>query len=129
MRANYATKLPLRLREKLQQHYTSHPDKDEAFLSLSISKQSDNIARTPGAKAAHIDSDKLNNFWLAAVQQPDFETVLLEKIAEIVRAPAWGQSIKGVFTAGFTRSSRYVLDKIGKVSSPFFYLPKLYDCC
>jgi translocator assembly and maintenance protein 41 len=103
------------LREKLQQHYTSHPSQDAAFLTLSLSKQSDNVARKPGAKAAHIDSDELDPFWIAVVQQADFEKVLLEKIAEIVRAPAWSQSIKGVFTAGFARSSRYVLGKIGKV--------------
>jgi hypothetical protein len=84
-------------------------------LSLSLSTHSDNIARKPGGKAAHQDPEKLDRFWLAAVQQADFERVLLEKIAEIVRAPAWGQSIKGVFTAGFTRSGRYVIGKIGKV--------------
>lgn len=114
-RADHAKRLPLRLREKLQQHYTSHPSQDAAFLELSLSKQSDNVARKPGARAAHIDSDQLDSFWIAVVQQVDFEKVLLEKIAEIVRSPAWSQSIKGVFTAGFARSSRYVMGKIGKV--------------
>jgi translocator assembly and maintenance protein 41 len=114
-RAGYAKALPLRLREKLQQHYTSHPSQDPAFLRMSLSKQSDNVARTPGAKAAHVDSKELDNFWMAAVRQADFEKVMMDKIAEIVRAPAWGQSIKGVFTAGFARSSRYVLGKVGKV--------------
>lgn len=116
-RANHAKRLPLRLREKLQQHYTSKPDHDPAFMNLSLSSQSENIARKPGSKAAEMDSDKLNEFWLAVVSQPDFEKVMLEKIAEIVRAPAWSQSLKGVFTAGFTRSGRYVLGKIGKVSA------------
>lgn len=104
----------------MQQHYTSHPSQDEAFLSLSLSKQSDNIARKPGAKAADIDSDKLDKFWLAVVQQPNLDKIILEKIAEIVRAPAWSQSIKGVFTAGFARSSRYIIGKVGKVSESSF---------
>jgi translocator assembly and maintenance protein 41 len=105
----------LRLRAKIQQHYTSKPDRDPAFMHLSLSSTSDNIARKPGAKAAHIDSEKMDEFWLAVVRQEDFEKVMLEKISEIVRAPAWTQSFKGVVTAGFTRSGRYVLGKIGKV--------------
>ena len=114
-RSEYAKKLPLRLREKLQQHYTSRPAQDPSFLMLSLSSQSDNVARTPGAKAVAMDPDKLDNFWLAVVQQPDFESIMMDKIAEIVRSPAWTQSVKGVFTAGFSRSGRYVLGKIGKV--------------
>lgn len=84
-------------------------------MSLSLSTQSDNVARKPGAKAAHIDSDKLDNFWLAVVEQPDFDRVIMAKIAEIVRSPAWSQSMKGIFTAGFSRSARYILGKVGKV--------------
>lgn len=114
VRAGHASKLPLRLREKIQQHYTSHPDLDEAFLRLSISNESENVARTPGAKAADIDKDRWDNFWLAVVRQADFQTVLLIKIAEIVRGPARSQSIKGFYTAGFTRTMRYVFAKIGK---------------
>lgn len=114
VRAGHASRLPLRLREKLQQHYTSTPDQDEAFLRLSLSVKSDNVARTPGAKAAHIDKDRWDNFWLAVVRQPDFQTVLLSKIAEIVRSPARSQSIKGIFTAGMGRTVRYVMAKVGK---------------
>jgi hypothetical protein len=50
------------------------------------------------------------------VAQTDFDSVLLGKIAETVRGPAWGQSIKGVYTAGLTRTLKYVGAKIGKVS-------------
>lgn len=116
VRAKHASKLPLRLREKIQQHYTSHPDMDDAFLQLSLSTRSDNVARMPGAKAAHIDKDKWDNFWLAVVRQADFQTVLLSKIAEIVRGPARWQSLKGIYTAGFGKTIRYVLAKVGKVS-------------
>lgn len=116
VRAKHASRLPLRLREKIQNHYTSHPDLDDAFLQLSLSTRSDNVTRIPGAKAAHIDKDKWDNFWLAVVKQADFQTVLLSKIAEIVRGPARSQSLKGIYTAGLTKTIRYVFAKVGKVS-------------
>ncbi|MCO5565709.1 hypothetical protein L7F22_019383 [Adiantum nelumboides] len=50
VRAKHASKLPLRLREKIQQHYTSHPDMDDAFLQLSLSSRSDNVARMRAQK-------------------------------------------------------------------------------
>lgn len=117
VRAEYASKLPLRLREKLQQHYTSSPDRDPAFLKLSMSSKSENITRKPGARASSLDPDVMHDFWKAVVRQPDFETVLLAKISEIVRGPARIQSAKGIYTAGFSRTFRYVLAKVGKVRS------------
>lgn len=51
------------------------------------------------------------------MQQKDFNDVVLAKIAETVRGPAWVQSVKGVYTAGFGRTIKYVGAKIGKVSS------------
>ncbi|PWN96314.1 Mmp37-domain-containing protein [Tilletiopsis washingtonensis] len=116
-RASYAAKLPLRLRSKLQAHYTSHPGSDAAFLALSLSSRSDNVARRPGAQAAKQDPEAMDKFWKAAVAQTDFDSVLLGKIAETVRGPAWGQSIKGVYTAGLTRTLKYVGAKIGKERS------------
>ncbi|PWN92113.1 Mmp37-domain-containing protein [Acaromyces ingoldii] len=113
-RASYASRLPLRLREKLQLHYTSFPDRHPAFAKLSLSTRSDNVARKPGAKAAHLDPTAAEEFWEATVKQDDFEQVLLDKIGEIVRGPAWSQSLKGIYTAGLGRSLRYMMAKVGK---------------
>lgn len=114
-KALHVSKLPLRLREKIQQHYTSAPDRDPAFLRLSLSSKSDTVARKPGPKAASIDPDLWNAFWRAVVRQPDFQTVLLSKIAEIVRGPASSQSLKGIYTAGLSKTAQYVFAKVGKV--------------
>ncbi|PWN41247.1 Mmp37-domain-containing protein [Ceraceosorus guamensis] len=120
-RADYAGRLPLRLREKVQAHYTAHPDADPAFLALSLSRRSDQVTRKPSAVSRNSDDadaekERRKAFWKAAVEQKDFERVLLQMIAKTVKGPAWAQSVKGVYTAGFGRSLRYVLAKVGKVS-------------
>lgn len=107
MRAKHASKLPLRLREKLQAHYSARPNDHPAFLRLSLSKKSDVVSAAP-------HSGDLHTFWTAVVQQPDFNDVVLQNIAQIVRRPAWGQSLKGLYTAGFARTLKYVLAKVGK---------------
>ncbi|PWZ03870.1 Mmp37-domain-containing protein [Testicularia cyperi] len=112
-RANHAARLPRCLRQKIQDHYTSRPDLDPAFLKLSVSKGLDSVPRTPSPIARE---ETLNNFWRAAVQRQDFSSVLLQAISQTVRGPAWSQSVKGVYTAGFTRTLKYVWAKIGKVS-------------
>ncbi|CAO1622323.1 unnamed protein product [Sympodiomycopsis kandeliae] len=108
-KASYASKLPLRLREKIIHHYTNLPDLDPAFAKISLSsKQPDeNVSRKP-------DDEVWKDFWLAVVKQFDFNNVVLNAIASTVKAPAWKQSIKGVYTAGFRKSLKYVLAKVGK---------------
>ncbi|KAJ9475451.1 Phosphatidate cytidylyltransferase, mitochondrial [Pseudozyma hubeiensis] len=110
-RASYAARLPRCLRQKVQDHYTSQPDLDPAFLKLSLSKTLDTVPRRPSSIERE---ETLNAFWKAAVQRDDFGQVLLQKISQTVKGPAWSQSIKGVYTAGFTRTLRYVAAKIGK---------------
>lgn len=113
-RASYAARLPKCLRQRVQDHYTLQPHLDPAFLKLSLSKTLNTVPRTP----SHIEREKtLNDFWRAAVQRDDFGEVLLKNIAQTVKGPSWSQSIKGIYTAGFTRTIRYVGAKIGKVSS------------
>ncbi|SPO31354.1 related to proline transport helper PTH1 [Ustilago trichophora] len=110
-RASYAARLPRCLRQKVQDHYTSQPNLDPAFLKLSLSKTFDTVPRRPSS----IDREEtLNAFWRAVVQRDDFCQVLLQKIAQTVKGPAWSQSLKGIYTAGFTRTLRYVGAKIGK---------------
>lgn len=110
-RASYAARLPRCLRQKVQDHYTSRPDLDPAFLKLSLSKTLDTVPRAP----SRIEREEtLNAFWRAAVQRDDFGEVLLQMISQTVKGPAWSQSIKGIYTAGFTRTFRYVAAKIGK---------------
>ncbi|EPQ27305.1 uncharacterized protein PFL1_05227 [Pseudozyma flocculosa PF-1] len=111
-RASHAAKLPRRLRQRIQDHYTSRPDLDPAFLKLSLSKgEAEEVPRTP----SRIEREEgLKDFWRAAVQRDDFNHVVVQKIAETVRGPAWGQSLKGIYTAGFTRTAKYVMAKVGK---------------
>ncbi|ETS65272.1 hypothetical protein PaG_00348 [Moesziomyces aphidis] len=110
-RASYAARLPRCLRQKIQDYYTARPDLDPAFLKLSLSKTLDTVPREP----SRIEREEtLNQFWRAVVQRKDFDQVLLQMIAKTVKGPAWSQSIKGIYTAGFTRTFRYVAAKIGK---------------
>lgn len=61
------------------------------------------------------DSPIQSRFWAAVVEQPDFRDVLRTQIADIVGRPARIQSLKGVYTAGITRSARYIWAKVSKV--------------
>lgn len=110
-RASYAARLPRCLRQKVQDFYTKQPHLDPAFLKLSLSKTLDTVPRSPSSIERE---EKLNAFWSAAVQRQDFAEVLLRQIGETVKGPAWSQSIKGIYTAGFTRTLRYVGAKIRK---------------
>lgn len=113
VRATHASRLPRCLRQKIQDYYTARPDLDPAFLALSLSQGLDKVPRTP----SKIGREKiLHDFWEAAIQRDDFGTVLLQMITKTVRGPAWSQSVKGVYTAGFTRTLQYVWAKVGKVS-------------
>lgn len=127
VRAGYAARLPLRLREKVIAHYVARPDQHEAFLKLSLSTQDDDITRKPRPlsknrpnaddkekKTLQAPQEILDAFWLAAVQQQDFQTVLLQQIAKTVKTSAWTQSIKGIYTAGPLKSLKYVWAKVGK---------------
>ncbi|KAN0062817.1 Mitochondrial translocator assembly and maintenance protein 41 [Thecaphora frezii] len=111
-RALHASKLPRNLRRLIQEHYTSRPELDAAFLALSQSDEGQQqVARTPSP----IEAEEVQRaFWRAAVARDDFQQVLLDKIAETVRGPAWSQSLKGIYTAGFTRTAKYIVAKVGK---------------
>ncbi|KAJ1597495.1 hypothetical protein NDA14_001817 [Ustilago hordei] len=110
-RASYAARLPRCLRQKVQDHYTSRPDLDPAFLKLSLSKTLEEAPRKPSSIQRE---EVLNAFWRAAVQRDDFGEVLLQMISQTVKGRAWSQSLKGIYTAGFIRTFRYVAAKIGK---------------
>ncbi|SAM86099.1 related to proline transport helper PTH1 [Ustilago bromivora] len=110
-RASYAARLPRCLRQKVQDHYTSRPDLDPAFLNLSLSKTLEEVPRKPSSVQRE---EVLNAFWRAAVQRDDFGEVLLQMISQTVKGRAWSQSLKGIYTAGFIRTFRYVAAKIGK---------------
>lgn len=61
----------------------------------------------------------ITRFWLAVVQQESFNQVLTQLIIETVKKPAEVQSLKGLVTAGLSRSIRYLLSKLSKVSACF----------
>lgn len=55
-------------------------------------------------------------FWERVVKDPQMTGLLRRQIGTIVRQPAFAQSVKGVYTAGFGRSWRYVRSKMSKYS-------------
>lgn len=128
-RAGYAARLPLRLRERLMDHYARNPQLDPAFAAVSLARGEPEIRRRPTSGEMHpgteekgkpkskhegVPAEHLSAFWLAAVQRDDFRTILLQQIADTVKGPAWAQSLKGVYTAGLGRTAKYVLAKAGK---------------
>lgn len=125
VKAAYAARLPLRLREKVIAHYVSRPEQSNAFLQLSLSTKDDDITRKPrplsvkrpkedDEKTSQAPQEVLDAFWTAAVQRDDFREVLLQQIAKTVKTSAWTQSLKGIYTAGPFKSLKYVGAKFGK---------------
>jgi mitochondrial translocator assembly and maintenance protein 41 len=108
VRAEYAAKVPLRLRERIQEHYLRHPTRDPAFARLANSREDTDAIRKPNLE------EDYKEFWKAVVRQQDFENVMLTNIAGIVKGPAWSQSLKGIYTAGLGRTWKYVMAKAGK---------------
>jgi len=133
-RAAHAAKLPKTLRSRLQSHYTSQPSLHPSFLALSLHSKSDEVTRKPAPLPIHASNHAIEAaekaeearnlgikdlqaaFWLEAVQRDDFNQTLLKEIGGIVKGPATIQSLKGIYTAGFGRTLKYVAAKIGKVS-------------
>ncbi|KAE8250194.1 hypothetical protein A4X13_0g4908 [Tilletia indica] len=88
--------------------------KDLSHASESTSEDRDSPEeRETSANSRSSDPNTLE-FWAAVEKQKDLDQVILQSIGSIVRGPAWGQSVKGVYTAGFGRTARYVGAKIGK---------------
>lgn len=139
MRASIASNLPKTLRKRIIKHYLSTPSEHPLFKELAEMgvEAFDRSATTPQtlpqshdlseeeAKIENLASGATSNedqlpplitrFWLAVVQQDNFKEVLMELIATTVKKPAEIQSLKGLFTAGVTRSIRYLLSKFSKV--------------
>ena len=139
MRASIASNLPKNLRKRIIKHYLSTPSEHPLFKELAEMGMEafDRSATTPQtlpqshdlseeeAKIENLASGATSNedqlpplitrFWLAVVQQDNFKEVLMELIAQTVKKPAEVQSLKGLFTAGVTRSIRYLLSKLSKV--------------
>lgn len=66
------------------------------------------------AQASQNTPPLLTQFWLAVVQDPTFEKVLVDTIMATVKRPAQIQSLKGLYTAGWRRSLRYLFSKMTK---------------
>ncbi|WFD34037.1 tetrahydrofolate synthase [Malassezia cuniculi] len=111
-RAQLASRLPLNLRRHLMKHYVDNAQQVAVFKEAKDADLHASMARIPD-QVKH-DDTLMSRFWSAVVEQPDFQDVLLLKVAEIVSRPARIQSLKGIYTAGFTRSIRYVWAKITK---------------
>ncbi|WFC99225.1 Mitochondrial translocator assembly and maintenance protein 41 [Malassezia yamatoensis] len=138
-RASIASNLPRTLRKRLIKHYLSTPTNNTFFSELA-KMSTDEFERSvntpqvlPGIQNLsetdikvenlfcqdkeqqdHLHPPLITRFWLAVVQQDDFQQTLIRLIAETVEKPAQLQSLKGFITAGFTRSIQYVLSKISK---------------
>lgn len=130
-RALVAARLPQNLRVRIAEHYLKNPSLHPVFEELKDVPAAD-LAPVPRETVQHLndtdpkellereaeDTDSLppraTRFWFTVVQQPTFQKVLHDKIAEIVEEPARVQSLKGLYTAGITRSLRYLWSKLKK---------------
>ncbi|WFD43315.1 Mitochondrial translocator assembly and maintenance protein 41 [Malassezia psittaci] len=138
-RASIASNLPRTLRKRLIKHYLSTPTNNSFFSELAkmstdefersvntpqVLPEIQNLSETDikvenllcenKTQEDQLHPPLITRFWLAVVQQDDFQQTLIRLIAETVEKPAQLQSLKGFITAGLTRSIQYVLSKISK---------------
>lgn len=115
-RAQLAARLPLNLRKHLIAYFVSRPHLSPVFAEAKESGAFAEPSRAPEPVQVGVANPSLSSrFWIAAVDQPDFKEVLRARIADIVREPTRTQSLKGIYTAGISRSIRYVWSKVSKV--------------
>ena len=91
----------------------AHAKPSELHRDAYTGKETENSSSEKRTSA--IVPPLVTRFWLAAVQHDTFQRVLREQVAKIVSAPARMQSLKGLYTAGFTRSLKYLWAKASKV--------------
>ncbi|KAG8931139.1 Mitochondrial translocator assembly and maintenance protein 41 [Tulasnella sp. 418] len=90
-RSVHLRKLPLTLLRGVESHYLGrHADLVEV-------KETDDAA-----------------FWSKVAEDESVGNVVQSEMRDIVRGPAFVQSLKGIYTAGVTKSARYSLAKVGK---------------
>ncbi|WFD06434.1 Mitochondrial translocator assembly and maintenance protein 41 [Malassezia vespertilionis] len=123
VRAIHAAKLPRNLRARIARHYIKQAGAHPVFAKMNT-LEPEELERVMHASDmqeyyddAIVEADAVSlsaRFWLQVVQQPDFTDVIKQQIAKTVDYPARIQSLKGIYTAGFMRSMRYVWAKLQK---------------
>jgi translocator assembly and maintenance protein 41 len=87
--------LPKKLQQKIQYHHKWYLNRMDQFRSVN-------------ALEPHFSQSIANS--------PELPIYVKRGISEIIRGPALGQAVKGIFTAGLVKSFFYISAKITKVA-------------
>ncbi|BEJ12877.1 hypothetical protein CspHIS471_0300510 [Cutaneotrichosporon sp. HIS471] len=107
--------LPLRLRQRLAAHF--RPTVAAALLSRQVAAERREIRERRAAAKAAKGSRALYDdaeFWRRVAAQDGFVEVVNNEVRHIIKRPALAQSVKGLVTAGFSKSVVYSLAKFKK---------------
>ncbi|EIW71241.1 hypothetical protein TREMEDRAFT_16117, partial [Tremella mesenterica DSM 1558] len=90
------------------------PDSTEHYISLLSSLPANLRSKFPISTISDVTSAENGEFWKQVVQDPRYKAVVQNELRHIVRRPALTQSIKGLFTAGLSKSVWYSWAKVRK---------------
>ncbi|WWC59516.1 uncharacterized protein I303_102072 [Kwoniella dejecticola CBS 10117] len=100
--------------EALLYQPTSAAYQVELFKSLPSRLRQSVLAHYLNDASRELDQDSEKAVISSRIQDPQFRSTISEELRKIIHKPALRQSIKGLFTAGFTKSFWYALAKIRK---------------
>ncbi|WRT64727.1 uncharacterized protein IL334_001661 [Kwoniella shivajii] len=83
----------------------------ELFSSLPLSLRKAISTHFPSIEATALTG---KDVWIKDVGDPRFRSIISTELRNIIHRPALRQSVKGLFTAGFTKSFWYALAKVRK---------------
>ncbi|GMK57902.1 hypothetical protein CspeluHIS016_0407360 [Cutaneotrichosporon spelunceum] len=107
--------LPLRLRQRLATHF--RPTAVGGLVSREVAAERREIRERRAAAKATKTSRALYDdveFWRRVAKQDGFVEVVNNEVRIIIKRPALTQSVKGLVTAGFSKSVVYSLAKFNK---------------
>ncbi|RXK34749.1 hypothetical protein M231_07991 [Tremella mesenterica] len=110
--------LPANLRSKVARHFrptiVGSLISSEGRQSSRSSSPSLRQGQSPISTISDVTSAENGEFWKQVVQDPRYKAVVQNELRHIVRRPALTQSLKGLFTAGLSKSVWYSWAKVRK---------------
>ena len=95
VRGALITQLPKKLQQRIQYHHSWYLNRTNQFRSVNTQEP---------------------HFSQSIANSPELPLYVKKSISDIIRGPAIGQAIKGIFTAGIVKSSFYISAKLAKVA-------------
>jgi len=95
VRGSMIQQLPKKLQEKIQYHHKWYLNRMDQFRSVNTQEP---------------------QFSQSIANSPELPIYVKNGISEIIRGPALGQAVKGIFTAGLVKSSFYISAKLAKMA-------------